>query len=573
MVRPQILIAWLVVLSAAEPVLCRAGESPAGIGRRVDAYLTALVPFGYWGAALVAIDGKVVLNRGYGWADIEGAVANTPKTLFGLQSVTKQFTAAAVVSLQQDGKLGVQDSIARYLPGVPPDKRGITLHHLLTHTSGVISGTEIRLDDMTRDGVVRAVLDEPLAFEPGTDFMYSNFGYELLAAIVELASGQSYDDYVIARLFRPAGMNATGHRPAGRHVAAHWYAQGEDQGDPRTWPYPDWNSFGSGGMLSTPMDMFRWHEALLGERVLSAASKEILYTTDRNGYAYGWEVEDGEHGRLIRHNGGSSHGSATSFRRYIDAGVTTILFCNRDGETMLFGERVVDHVNGIVFGGEVETPPVVRPFQRNERDALAGSYAIGGDSLFLESSGEALILRAFGQDAVDALLGPGEASHLRRTGERAGVIFDAFARGDTVPLFSVFSSAERGTRFVRYFRRQREEKEVEYGPLRGYRVLGTTPDWVTDFGGEMTFVRGEFERGSRVFRLHWKDGVVAAVGGEGIPEPVRVHVLQGAAQGELAGYHVPTAHAIAIRVGRGNNGAPESLTFANGGISAKKTGR
>ena len=573
MVRPHILFAWFATLAVTSPGPARAEESPAGIGRRVDAYLTALVPFGYWGAALVAIDDTVVLNQGYGWADIEGAVVNSPETLFGLQSVTKQFTAAAVVALQQDGKLGVEDPIARYLPGVPPDKRGITLHHLLTHTSGVISGTEIRLDDMTRDGVVRTVLDEPLAFEPGTDFMYSNLGYELLAAIVEAVSGQSYDDYVIARLFRPAGMKATGHQPAGRHVAAHWYAQGEDQGDPRTWPYPDWNSFGSGGMLSTSMDMFRWHQALLGERVLSSASKEILYTPDRNGYAYGWEIENGEHGRLVRHNGGSSHGSATSFRRYIDVGVTTILFCNRDGETMLFGERVVDHVNRIVFGGEVETPPVVRSFRENERGALAGIYVIGEDSLLLESAGESLTLRAFGQSAVDALLGNGEASHLRETGERAGAIFDAFARGDTVPLFSAFSTAERGTRFVRYFRRQREEKEAEYGPLRDYRVLGTTPDWVTDFGGEMTFVRGEFERGSRLFRLHWKDGAVAAVGGEGIPEPIRVHLLPGAADGELAGYHVPTAHAVMIRLGRANNGAPESLTFANDGISAKKAER
>ncbi|HEX5132578.1 MAG TPA: serine hydrolase domain-containing protein [Candidatus Krumholzibacteria bacterium] len=557
----------LTLLAAALFLVTTPGRAapPAAVGHDVDAYLSALVPFGYWGAALIAIDGKVVLNRGYGWADAEKRVPNTPETLFGLQSVTKQFTAAAVLALQQDGRLDIDASIADYLPDVPPDKRGITLHQLLSHTSGVMAGTETRIDDFSRDSVIRTVLAEPLAFEPGSDFMYSNFGYELLAAIIENVSGLSYDEFVAARLFKPAGLTHTGHRPPdSTAVAAHWYAEGEDLGDPRMWPFPDWNSFGSGGTLTTTTDLFRWHEALLGDDVLSAASRRILYTPVLREYACGWTVRDSPHGTLIMHNGGSSNGSATLFARYVDANVTVILFCNHDGETMLFSERVASQVERIVFGEPVTTPPAVRPFEVRDRDALAGDYILRGEThIIIETGNNTLIARAFGQDAINALLQLRDPSREARAGVRAGEIFSAFAAGDTLPLFAAFSTPERGTRFVRYFERQRNTDEARMGTFRGYAVLGTVPDWITDVADVVTFLRADYEHDSRIFRLHWKDGAIAAVGGSGVAEPVRVQLLPGD-HGTLVGYHIPTGQVVVIRPSPARRRTPQTLRLADG---------
>jgi CubicO group peptidase (beta-lactamase class C family) len=172
-------------------------------------YLTNVSAYGFSGQVLVMENGKIILSRGYGFADQNTRTANSRGTVFNIASLSKQFTAAAILRLEADGKLKTSDKISKFFDGVPDDKAGITIDQLLTHSSGLPRGDD-GVGSSTRAEVIANVFSRPLAEVPGQKFHYSNLGYRLLAAIVESASGMSFPDYVRERLFRSAGLDHTG---------------------------------------------------------------------------------------------------------------------------------------------------------------------------------------------------------------------------------------------------------------------------------------------------------------------------------------------------------------------------
>src|SRR5687768_14866524 len=189
---------------------------------RVDEYLTRLVPHGFSGAVLIAMvpkggnwttDGRVVLKKAYGLANRETGLPYTVDMVSSIGSVTKQFAGAAIMKLEMMGKLKTSDPISKYLPGVPEDKAGITIHHLLTHTAG-FSGDLGGMDGeaIARDALVAKVLAAPLASKPGERFEYSNEGFSLAGAIVEIVSGKGYETFLREELFLPLDMADTGYQ-------------------------------------------------------------------------------------------------------------------------------------------------------------------------------------------------------------------------------------------------------------------------------------------------------------------------------------------------------------------------
>ncbi|MBA2237698.1 MAG: serine hydrolase [Lysobacter sp.] len=194
-----------------------ASDDPAAAGQlreRIDAYMQQRVADGYSGAVMVMRGDAAILSKGYGIADRGRGVAATDRTLFQLASVTKPFTAAAILKLQMEGRLRVTDPVTRFFDDVPADKRAITIHQLLTHTSGMPHRVGIcwpPSSKLDRDGYVREVLAADLDAAPGRAFAYSNDGYGLLGAIIERASGRSYEQYLREELFAPAGMTRTGY--------------------------------------------------------------------------------------------------------------------------------------------------------------------------------------------------------------------------------------------------------------------------------------------------------------------------------------------------------------------------
>jgi CubicO group peptidase (beta-lactamase class C family) len=478
------------------------------LGKTIDRYLTRVTPFGFSGAVLVAKEGKIVLNKGYGMAIDGEGVPNSSETVFSVGSITKQFTAAAIMTLEMQGRLGTDDPISKYLKAVPDDKAGITLHHLLTHTSGLVRDVGGDYEVAHRDDTVMKILQQPLEFSPGERFEYTNVGYTLLAAIIETVSGMSYEEYLSAYLFRPSGMDYTGYRMPvwDDRVVAHWYVEGRDNGTALDKLYPYWNLIGNGGVLSTTLDMYRWHLALCGNDILSEEAKAKLYRTELNDYAYGWDVVDSPYGRLIQHDGGSRLGNAAEIRRYIDAEVVTIVFCNRDGEKVLFENGIRGQIEKLAFGEDVEVPPAVTVGTPDELKEFVGSYQMkSGGRLVVKLDDGALEVIAVGQDAIKLLAFPegSDLGYLEELNRRSVEVFEAAVQGNYEPFGEVLRDREQRFDRVREFIDSRMANNQDLiGNIENVAAIGTMPSSYEE-GAVQTMVALRASRGNLFFLSIW----------------------------------------------------------------------
>ncbi len=289
-------------------------------------------------SVLVLRDGAPLVRRGYGMADLEAGVAATPQTNYRLASVSKQFTAAAVLLLVEDGRLRLGDRARRWLPTLPDAAADVTIHHLLTHTSGLVDYEDVMDPADTRQvhdaDVLRLLETQPRTyFAPGTDYRYSNSGYALLALIVERASGQRYADFLRERLFRPLGMDHTVAYEAGVSEVAHRaWGYSFDNG---RWLRTDQSTtsavLGDGGIYSSIDDLAKWDAALYDGRLVKAASLQQAFTpftaTDdpEVRYGYGWRIT----GDTLWHSG-ETIGFRNVIVRAPQARTTVVVLTNRD---------------------------------------------------------------------------------------------------------------------------------------------------------------------------------------------------------------------------------------------------
>lgn len=287
---------------------------------RIDNHLTRSVDNGFSGAVLIADGNKIILKKGYGDANRAAETPITTATLFDIGSVTKQFTAAAIMLLEKDGKLSVDDTLARYFPTVPEDKQRITVHQLLTHSSGLPGG--VGIDDFTHietDKFFTRVMKMELLSKPGETYHYSNVGYSLLARIIELSANQSYETFLQERLFQPADMQHTGylHSKSKDGVAALGYRAGVVEVPSTLSRYQAdqkiaWSLKGNGGLISSLDDMYNWYLALRNhvildkEQVARLTTGYISQNVDNNDiqYGYGWSVfASPKDTKMVGHNG------------------------------------------------------------------------------------------------------------------------------------------------------------------------------------------------------------------------------------------------------------------------------
>ena len=316
----------------------RTAYEPRTAQKKIEAYLDKIGDSGFSGVVLVEINGKPAILKAYGYSNEQAGLKNGPNTLFDIGSLTKQFTAAAILRLEMAGKLSTEDKLIKYFDDVPSDKAGITIHDILRHQSGLPSTVGGDYDKITQADFVKKVFNTPLKFPVGERFSYSNVGYSLLAMIIEKVSGGSYEDYLQANLFKPAGMNSTGYsRPAfdRRQIAVGYRTNGEVWGKPtdKAWDgaAPYWHLKGNGGILSTVEDLYKWHRALLSDNILSKAAKEKLYSPKRRPnendnpyYAYGWDVKRTRRDTLLAHHNGTNRIFFADFYRFLDEDVAVI---------------------------------------------------------------------------------------------------------------------------------------------------------------------------------------------------------------------------------------------------------
>jgi CubicO group peptidase (beta-lactamase class C family) len=332
--RIRLLIRCVALLLV--PVACATGGHP--INGDIDVLMKrydGAVP----GASLLVVrDGKSVVRRSWGLADVEGNVAATPATNYRLASVTKQFTAAAILLLAQDDKLELSDKASQYLPSLPKSAASITIHQLLTHTSGLIDYEDLMADTATRQvrdaDVLRLVESrDSIYFAPGTSYRYSNTGYSLLSLIVERVSGQSFASFLHDRIFMPLGMNHTvAHQDGVDVVSNRAFGYTMKNG---TWARKDQSTtsavLGDGGIYSSIDDMAKWDAAQYDSRLLGEKWRLVGFTphtpTDVPGtsYGFGWRIT----GETIWHSGETA-GFRNVIVRYPARKLTVVILTNRD---------------------------------------------------------------------------------------------------------------------------------------------------------------------------------------------------------------------------------------------------
>lgn len=319
----------------------------------VDRYLAEQMRLKNAPGASIAVvkNGKVIQSAGYGLSNIETNTSATADTVYEIGSVTKQFTAAAIMLLVQEGKLAVSDPIRKYFPDAPESWSNITIRHLLTHTSGIQNHVEIpgylerfKTDLSFRttpagEEKLRMFFELPLEFEAGKTWAYDNTGYILLGHIIEKVSGISYYEYLDERIFIPLGMaNTRSTSPleiVKRRASGYGWANGKFENRPILLPGI---AFSAGAMLSTVTDMAKWDAALRTDRILTAESKKAMWEATRGNdgsplpfdYGFGWFVDSYRGHRLVQHSG-ATPGFSSVFYRFPDDGLSVIILTNVSG--------------------------------------------------------------------------------------------------------------------------------------------------------------------------------------------------------------------------------------------------
>ena len=319
----NLLLFLISVLLLPPATLC--GQRPLAnieLSNNIDSYLSAGISNGFSGSVLVMKENQIILDKGYGMADRENNIAYSPTTVAPIGSVTKQFTAAAILKLEEQGKLKTTDKICRFFKNLPKDKQAITVHDLLTHSAGFIGQLgDGDFDEISQKKFFKASFSSTLKNPPGLKHAYSNVGYSILARIIELVSGQEYEQFLDEYLFAPADMHQTGYFiPTWEENAiAKGYVHGIINIGSMIERYRKmesvtWSLKGNGGIHSTSGDIYKWHVALKSNTVLSQSSFEKLTTryikeneTGSSHYGYGWVIyESDRNTKLISHNGGNA---------------------------------------------------------------------------------------------------------------------------------------------------------------------------------------------------------------------------------------------------------------------------
>jgi CubicO group peptidase (beta-lactamase class C family) len=353
------------------------------LANKFDQYIRPYVETNnFSGRILISRKGKVLFNKAYGLANIEFGVPNDLNTVFHLASLSKTFTAAAILILEQKGLLDTDDPLSKFIPDYPSGNT-ITLHHLLSHTSGITEVNDLpeydnaSLQPQTPETLVELFKHKPLEFRPGEKYQYSNSNYSLLALIIERVSKMKFGDFLKENIFLPLRMDQTYH--AGNmaqlitHLAEGYSCDGNFGMQKPT--YLDWSSkTGSGSLAATADDLAKWNDALFGTSILSEKSKTKMFTKYAES-GYGWYLGNQYDKPYIFMNG-RAPGFCTHMGRYPEDEIFIIVLSN----VQVFTPKLIAmDLAGILFDQPVETPHLTRKLTTEETTPLIGKYKFGKD--------------------------------------------------------------------------------------------------------------------------------------------------------------------------------------------------
>lgn len=500
---PVFLLAVGLVPAFSRPLV---EETVAGeLGRTLDRYMKRAEANGYSGSVLAAQGGKIILAKGYGWADRENEVRETEATVFSIGSITKQFTGAAILKLEAAGKLSTADVIGKYFKDVPADKTGITLHQLATHTAGFTGALGDDYEPIGLEDFVKRAMASELRFPPGTRYEYSNVGFSLLGIIVEMVSGKGYEEFLQEALFQPAGMTRTGYQRPGfvKSDLAVGYRDGERWGTALDRPWrpegPGWHLRANGGILSTVGDMYRWYLALKANLVFPGAVRAKYfaphvreYPDGPSYYGYGWVTQKTEAGStLVWHNGGNGiYNAFMGFDLRDDSAV--VVSSNVSGK---ISDDYAERILGIMTGK-------IRPLEESRLKPRTGLYRLEtGEEIDVSfNENDTLRMAYTAASLVPLLAGSGREKPEETAAQdlKAAAMISGALAGDYAALAAAWGEPLEPVkaRASVYW----GGKKARFGQVKAVTALGTVDrprNWVS-------FVRVDFEKQPQFFTCIWE---------------------------------------------------------------------
>jgi CubicO group peptidase (beta-lactamase class C family) len=389
------LVGWCAVLASASIARATSDAPPQDdqtfaqgeLGERIVALVREAEVQGFSGAVLAAKDARVVAAIGAGFADLDREVPITPSTLFEIASVTKPFTATAIVRLVQDGKLDLDDPIRIHLPGVPRDCGEITIEHLLRHTSG-IPGTNSQGGGDDINTVLPIFLRGGPKHEPGSNFEYWNQAYAILTEIVHRASGMAYTDYCRESIFKPAGMTLTrftgDDAPDGATVAVGKCSFGPAR-SALDHPYGSYGFQyrGMGGIVTNVLELWLFDRAVAGRTILNEQMKATVFRPGPGNYGLGWFIRQQPDQRTTHSHSGSVRGFRALMQRYPDDGALIVVLANTDGYSIM---RLAQSIEMALFEDDIVPGTNLRKVEPELAAALIGQYRNARGNVFVVRS-------------------------------------------------------------------------------------------------------------------------------------------------------------------------------------------
>ncbi len=360
----------------------------------------------FMGTVLVARGNDVILNKGYGAANLEWDIPNTPATKFRLGSITKQFTAASILLLEERGKLKLDDPISKYIPDAPAAWEKITIFHLLTHTSGIPNFTSLpeykslKLENTPVAKTIATVRDKPLDFAPGERMSYSNSGYLVLGYTIERITGSSYEKFVTDNIFTPLGMKDSGYDSNTAIILHRAAGYAPSPAGPVNAEFVHMSiPHAAGALYSTTEDLLRWEQGLFGGKLITAASLARMTTPFKNDYAFGVMVQT-TNGRKVVQHGGGIEGFNTFLAYYPDTRTTVAVLANLNGNAP---DQIAGKLGDLAHGGTVtltsDRKEITLPVSTLSK--YVGTYELApGVNMMMRLVGDHLTTQLTGQQQI-----------------------------------------------------------------------------------------------------------------------------------------------------------------------------
>ncbi len=479
----------------------------------VDGYFSKLEAYGLSGSLLIGTKDQILLKKDYGQQDSHKSV----DLAYLVGSLTKQFTATAILLLEQRGLLNTREKISSYLTNIPSDKSEITIHQLLTHTAGLKDDYWDQYRELTEEAYIEMMLAQDILSKPGTRFRYINFGYHLLAKIIETVSKIEYERFLIEELFRPSGLYHTGFKLVEwqeNQVALYtdWTTEGNEHLIRNPLDRPIYlQPEGSGGLLSTTGDLYKWYQTIFhSENILSNQSKLKLLAAEKANYAYGWEIyQTIRNTKLIEHGAYDSWvGVVTGIYNFVEEDLVVIFLGNTHMSQFLRKDDLMNDIEALIFGGQVLIPPGLAQYQgQTEVSQHIGVYKSGAKSISIlkGKTKNQLRLRTTDKATIQQILFPAQNITEKRTDVQLEYVLNNIKANNYEALRNYFYRDAPFEALKKRYSETWNQLSGMLGQYKGFSVLHTLPN-IYEGKFELELITAlEFERGIfhlRAFRNH-----------------------------------------------------------------------